>query len=409
MDQEAKAAAHEPTKTWEEYWESMLVDTEWADGYFIRSTAWYLNMIIQIMDTKCRPEEPYYRIEGDFTGESCTDILYIGYVSEVHYQSLLIDYTESVEIDTLDENVSEEESFKLPSIEDQKEEMNIDDQKEGMVVDDSTKDDEIYHSDEDSEADVTEDIDEIYYSDEDREDDGTDLTLPRTIKQEKEDRCPICRKTFKNLIMHIRRGKKCKVLDSDLRRLEERSKIIEKEIKRNWARKNREKLKREDHEKLKGNQNDWKLKSRENQKNGDHKILKENQNDWKLDSRKRLRDEDYTRETKKIRDSTAKSREKLKEADPEGYKKRIKMDNESKKLRQDNSDVDRLRRFQEAVMYGPMFVCVSCHGKMFRCSVKILTNRIVAQIDKKIAIQDCIDFDMVTKVVTESRNVNWPP
>ena len=60
-------------------------------------------------------------------------------------------------------------------------------------------------------------------------------------------------------------------------------------------------------------------------------------------------------------------------------------------------------------MYGPMFVCVSCQGKMFRCSVKILTNRVVEQIDQKIPIEDCIDFDAVTKVITESRNVIFPP
>ena len=92
MDQAAKAAAGEKTKTWEEYWKSMLVDNEWADGYFIRATAWYLNMEIQIMDTKCKEDEPYYKIDGDFTGNGCTDVLYIGYVSGVHYQSLLVDY-----------------------------------------------------------------------------------------------------------------------------------------------------------------------------------------------------------------------------------------------------------------------------------------------------------------------------
>ena len=53
IDQAAKAAAQEETKTWEEYWDRMLVDTEWADAYFIRATAWYLNMFLQIMDTKC--------------------------------------------------------------------------------------------------------------------------------------------------------------------------------------------------------------------------------------------------------------------------------------------------------------------------------------------------------------------
>ena len=62
-----------------------------------------------------------------------------------------------------------------------------------------------------------------------------------------------------------------------------------------------------------------------------------------------------------------------------------KQNNASKKLRQDVLEIDWLRRFLEAVTNGPMVLCVSCHGKMFRCSVKILTNRIVEQIDQKIS------------------------
>ena len=122
-DQAAKVAAGEPSKTWEEYWESMLVDTEWADGYFIQATAWYLKMVIQIMDTKCTVEEPYYRIDGDFDGEGTTDILYIGYVSEVHYQALLIDHTE--EICYSDED-NENDALDAPSPEDN-EDKHIDD------------------------------------------------------------------------------------------------------------------------------------------------------------------------------------------------------------------------------------------------------------------------------------------
>ena len=115
IDQAARQEAGEESKTWEKYWMCMLVDTEWADGYFVRSAAWYLEMNIQIMDTKCNTDEPYYTIDGDFTGEGCTNILYIGYVSEVHYQSLLIDYTRS---EASDENVTKEESLDLPSVED---------------------------------------------------------------------------------------------------------------------------------------------------------------------------------------------------------------------------------------------------------------------------------------------------
>merc|ERR1712012_203391 len=104
-----------------------------ADGYFIRATAWYLNMEIQIMDTKCKEDEPYYTIDGDFSGEGCSDILYIGYVSGVHYQSLSVDYDKEFTVsddsfEVLDDGLEQEdieektpnvalhtESMKLPS------------------------------------------------------------------------------------------------------------------------------------------------------------------------------------------------------------------------------------------------------------------------------------------------------
>ena len=342
IDQAAKAEVGEQSETWEVYWQKMLKHTEWADGYFIRATAWYLQMVIQIMDTKCKEDEPFYRIDGDFD-DCCTDILYIGYVSEVHYQSLLLD-------DYSDEDTDIEES--------------------GRVVDDDVKNGQNISLEEDSSVDrlvtdgaVIDDESSDLPSLEYQEEEKNDVSDSTSSKQEDNERCPSCRKNFKHVLKHIKKSKKCKVKDADIRRLEERSKMIRKE----------------------------KVKH------------------WKSDSRKRLRDEDYQRETKKIRDSTAKSRQKCKEADPEAYKAQIKKDNESKKLQQDKTEVDRLRRFQESVMYGPLFVCVSCHGKMFRCSVKILTNRLVQQIDDRIPIQDCIDFDVVTKVVTESRHVSLPP
>ena len=39
-----------------------------------------------------------------------------------------------------------------------------------------------------------------------------------------------------------------------------------------------------------------------------------------------------------------------------------------KKARQrdDKNQVDRLKHFQETTMFGPLFICISCHGKMFR-------------------------------------------
>ena len=85
---------------WEDYWERLMINNTWADSYFIRATALYLNMTIQIMETTAKEGTPYYSIEGDLDDQGSDDVLFIGYVSKVHYQSLLLDDSErSTEID----------------------------------------------------------------------------------------------------------------------------------------------------------------------------------------------------------------------------------------------------------------------------------------------------------------------
>ena len=94
LDQVAKAADGEETETWEEYWDRIMINNTWADSYFIRATALYLNMTIQIMETEAKKDTPTYSIEGDLDDQGSDDVLFIGYVSKVHYQSLLLDYSE---------------------------------------------------------------------------------------------------------------------------------------------------------------------------------------------------------------------------------------------------------------------------------------------------------------------------
>ena len=116
LDQVAKAADNEETETWEEYWERLMINNEWADSYFIRATALYLNMTIQIMETEAKKETPYYSIEGDIDDQGSDEILYIGYVSKVHYQSLLLDDSErSREMDESEvSDLGEGEEQKFP-------------------------------------------------------------------------------------------------------------------------------------------------------------------------------------------------------------------------------------------------------------------------------------------------------
>merc|ERR1712107_620982 len=45
---------------------------------------------------------------------------------------------------------------------------------------------------------------------------------------------------------------------------------------------------------------------------------------------------------------------------------------------------------------------------MFRCSIRVLTDKVIEQIEKKMTIEDCIDLEVITTVVTERENINWP-
>ena len=200
IDQAAKAEVGEQSETWEVYWQKILKHTEWADGYFIRATAWYLQMVIQIMDTKCKEDEPFYRIDGDFD-DCCTDILYIGYVSEVHYQSILLD-------DYSDEDTDIEESVRVVD-NDLKNRQNIsveeDSSVDRLVKDGAVIDDE------------SSDLPSLEYQEEEK----NDVSDSTSSKQEDNERCPSCRKNFKHVLKHIKKSKKCKVKDADIRRLEE--------------------------------------------------------------------------------------------------------------------------------------------------------------------------------------------
>ena len=60
--------ATNPRVSWEVYWRNMTVEKpimEWADGWFIQVTAWYLQIDLRIFDTKCDATNPFVEIEGN--------------------------------------------------------------------------------------------------------------------------------------------------------------------------------------------------------------------------------------------------------------------------------------------------------------------------------------------------------
>ena len=93
---------------------------------------------------------------------------------------------------------------------------------------------------------------------------------------------------------------------------------------------------------------------------------KQSQRERKALSRKRLRESDY----EKVKDDQNQWR----------AKRRMKLKGETSILQKprsvDKDAYDRLRSFRESTMCGPVFVCVSCHGKMFKVAVQKFTENV---------------------------------
>ena len=83
-------AEDETPRTWEEYWQAMLVDREWPDNFFIQACAWYLQMnIVIVYAGHATPEKPIHPIEGTFNSAKTGPTLLVGHITMQHYQSLL--------------------------------------------------------------------------------------------------------------------------------------------------------------------------------------------------------------------------------------------------------------------------------------------------------------------------------
>ena len=82
----------ERADSWEQYWEKMQRNGEWADAVFVQATAWYLQSDIILIPTTATLERPFFTISGNCNSEtvSCPGPpVILGYKNGVHYQSVL--------------------------------------------------------------------------------------------------------------------------------------------------------------------------------------------------------------------------------------------------------------------------------------------------------------------------------
>ena len=123
------------------------------------------------------------------------------------------------------------------------------------------------------------------------------------------------------------------------------------------------------------------------------------------ESRQKAREIDYQKVKEDQNKWKAKSR--LKVLNSEANTSILKFFKRKKK--QDAGASDRLRSFREATMCGPDFICISCHGRMFKVAVQKFTEDLIQEIDEKIPISDCIaDLQLFTNIEIETSSSRAP-
>ena len=233
MDKLAREADGEVVRTWDEYWEYMLIDGHWADYWFIQATAWLLDMDIQIVDTACTVGPGHYTIPGgiDDGDDGGREILYVGLVTQTHYQSIL-EGREENHINSCNQLRNNETSQK-----DSKQSNNETSQK------DSKQSNKV-----------------IQYK-----------SVNKATSEKKEEavedkKCQNCGKELKNVLQHLNKSSKCRNSvkgKQQQKALRDRAndKEFKKEKQNEWKTKSMDKLRKEDEDLVKEKQNERKSKS----------------------------------------------------------------------------------------------------------------------------------------------------
>jgi len=93
LEQQAGAVARgERSESWQHYCWRMGQEGEWGDAVFLQAAAWYLNHDIIVVPTGGSQDHMFFTISGNWRDERvpCRGVpLILGYVNNLHYQSLL--------------------------------------------------------------------------------------------------------------------------------------------------------------------------------------------------------------------------------------------------------------------------------------------------------------------------------
>ena len=391
-------------ETWSERWKKLLQDFVWGDEIFLQTTAYFLKLDILIFSTLSTETNPFTHLAGVEEGASSKPPdLIVGYTGS-HYQSLLPS-TPGAQPVICGIACSPKKSSPPPS-----QTVSTPPRPVGLIFTPGTASEmtpeekkrmaarERQRKRREAKKAQAQSSEELAKK---REQDRLRKAKSRGQQREAD---PAAFKEKQNK-EKAKSDQAKKAEDPDLFKAAQTSRKVKSRGQQRKAdlvafreKQNKEKAKSDQAKKaedpgmFKAAQTSRKVKSRAQQRDANPVAFKEKQNKEKAKSVDAQRKRDYSAVKRDANERQSRCRE---------TNGRLP---EPKKRKTENS-VDRRRQFELFTMLGPVFICVCCHMKMFRHSVKILTKEMEAKIDAlMLDVCDWIqDRSLRTKV-----SIKWP-
>ena len=175
--------------------------------------------------------------------------------------------------------------------------------------------------------------------------------------------CPVCGNWVKSIFAHLGKSKQCKqnISPEDLLNFENirslKRKLQKREAAANLRKSNPEKSRQEKREAAANFRKSNPEKANEEAKKGMAKIRKLN--------------------PEKAKEQARKGMAKMRELDPEKAKQQRREGMAKSRARprtETEAEAERLHNFRVDTLYGPVFVCVSCHQRQFQSNVQIFNE-----------------------------------
>ena len=377
-----------PADSWDGFWKTMAEDRVWADAITLQGAAWYLHHDIHVVMASATEKKPLCTFSGSWVteGARCDKTpLLLGYLNDLHYQSLL----------PCEEDLFRPATFQPMSF---KEIMDV-----SLQV---CQTGELKRKKDEAER----PMEEISHKKSKQYDGKTneehwDFNFSwsgkgLTIKPLPEGgwTCPYCESEEKQIMRHI----KTKHLpSSDRKHFEDIEKAFRKHTKNKSDHAIRMKKMEEDPEAVRKKHRDVDKLCRERRMEEKPEVVRKKHREVEKESRERRIEEKPEVVRKRHREVEKDSRERRIEKNPEVKKKHSEVER-IRKIARKGSRAAAIIDFFKEILYGPDFPCESCEGLFFRHQVVEINGPTQTQIRKKARDAQIRDYNSTVQQVHNS-------